>query len=149
MSIYALLFWAFDKHFWKYKILKKIGLIIADDLSGKWEGFSLSSYDNQKSKIATKLTIEQSATKIKIFGLFSQSKSVSIHENFGHSEVDNKTALFYFFRNEPNYDAVETMAMHDGSVKLIYDPKNETLSGYYFSGRNRNNYGTIEVKKVL
>lgn len=148
-GIYALLFWIFDKYLWKYNFFKKIGIIIADDLSGEWEGFSISSYDNQDNKIKTKIIIEQSATKIKVYGLFNQSKSVSIHENFGYSEIDNKVALYYFFRNEPSYNAVETMAIHEGSVKLLHDSKNKVLCGYYFSGRNRNNYGTIEVRKII
>jgi hypothetical protein len=92
--------------------------------------------------------IEQTATRIKICGTFAESKSVSIHENFSRSEIDNKVALFYFFRNEPNYDATETMSIHEGSVKLIHDEEKDTLTGYYYSGRDRNNHGTIEVKRV-
>lgn len=147
-SIYALLFLSFDKFFWKFKIFKNWGIIIADDLNGKWKGKVKSSHDNFKNETSVELDITQSATKIKICGVFNESKSVSIHENFGHSEVDNQTALYYFFRNEPRYDAVETMAIHEGAVKLLYNPKEKTLSGYYFSGRDRNNHGTIEVTKV-
>ncbi len=148
-SIYVLLFLVFDRFFWKFKIFKKMGIIIGDDLNGKWNGFVYSFFDDSKTKIQTELIINQSATKIKIFGLFNQSKSVSIHENFGYSEVDDKIALFYFFRNEPSYNAKETMAMHDGSAKLIYDSRDDTLKGYYYSGRNRNNHGIIEVKRIL
>lgn len=147
-SIYALLFWLFDKHLWKCKFFKKIGLVIADDLNGKWKGVVKSSYDNFKNETPIELDITQSATKIKICGVFNESKSVSVHENFGRSELDNQTALYYFFRNEPRYDAVKTMAIHEGAVKLLYNPQEKTLSGYYFSGRDRNNHGTIEVTKV-
>ncbi|MDP3731234.1 MAG: hypothetical protein Q8R34_01945, partial [bacterium] len=77
-----------------------------------------------------------------------QSKSVSIHENFGRSEVDNQTALYYFFRNEPQYDSLETMAIHEGSAKLLYNKEKQTLTGYYYSGRDRHNHGTIEVTRL-
>lgn len=147
-SIYALLFLSFDKFFWKFRIFKKLGIIIADDLNGTWEGTVKSSYDNFKTDIRAELIIKQTATNIKIRGIFNQSKSVSVHENFGKSEIDNQTALYYFFRNEPQYDAVKTMAIHEGSVKLLYNPIDETLTGYYYSGRDRNNHGTIEVKRV-
>ena len=147
-SIYALLFLAFDKIFWKLSFFKKWGIIVADDLNGEWKGIVKSSHDNFQNETPVELEITQSATKIKICGVFNQSKSVSIHENFGRSEVDNQTALFYFFRNEPRYDAVETMAIHEGAVKLLHNPQKKTLSGYYFSGRDRNNHGTIEVTKV-
>lgn len=147
-GIYALLFLAFDKYLWKYKIFKKLGIVIADDLNGKWKGFIKSSYDEFQKEIPAELDITQSATKIKICGIFEQSKSVSIHENFGHSDVDNQTALYHFFRNEPRYDSIETMAIHEGSAKLLYNKGKQTLTGYYYSGRDRNNHGTIEVTKV-
>lgn len=147
-SVYALLFYLFDKYLWKHPIFKKLGIVVADDLNGKWEGNLKSSYDNHAKPIKTGLTIEQTATRIKICGTFNQSKSVSIHENFSRSEIDNKVALFYFFRNEPNYDAAETMSIHEGSVKLIHDEKENILTGYYYSGRDRNNHGTIEVKRI-
>ena len=147
-AVYAILFWIFDKFLWRMSIFKKLGIVIADDLNGKWAGVVKSSYDNFESDIPAELTIKQTATKIKVCGKFNQSKSVSIHENFGLSEVDDKVALFYFFRNEPDYDATKTMATHEGSVKLVYDPSTNSLTGYYYSGRDRNNHGTIRVTRV-
>lgn len=151
-GIYALLFLLFDRYFWKehhfHPIFKKLGVIVADDLNGKWQGIVKTSYDDFKSDIKAELNIEQTATSIKIRGVFNESKSVSVHENFSLSEIDNKVALFYFFRNEPSYDAAKTMAIHEGSAKLIHDDVNDTLAGYYYSGRDRNNHGTIEVRRI-
>lgn len=148
MGVFGVIFWFFDNHLWKIPIFKQVGIVIADDLSGIWEGKVKSSYDKFKKDIYAKLTIEQTATRVKIFGQFNESKSVSVHENFSKSEIDNKIALFYFYRNEPKYDAKQTMAKHEGSTKLTYDKTSETLTGYYYSGRDRNNYGTIEVKRI-
>ncbi len=147
-GVYALLFIIFDRYLWKSKFFKTVGIIIADDLNGTWKGAIKSSHDNFQSDIVAELIIKQTATKIKICGIFNKSKSVSVHENFGRSEIDHRTALYYFFRNEPSYDAISTMAIHEGSAKLLYDPEKDTLSGYYYSGRDRNNHGTIEVKRV-
>lgn len=147
-AVYGLLFYLFDKRFWNKPIFKQLGIVVADDLNGKWQGIVKSSYDNFKKDIKAELVIEQTATRIKICGTFDESKSVSVHENFSRSEIDNKMALFYFFRNEPKYDAVETMAIHEGSAKLIHDEEKDTLEGYYYSGRDRNNHGTIEVKRI-
>jgi len=147
-AIYVFLFFLFDKYLWKLKMFKSLGLVIADDLNGKWIGIVKSSYEKFATNIDAQLVIKQTATKIKIHGIFNKSKSVSIHENFGRSEIDNKTALFYFFRNEPEYDAVSTMAIHEGSTKLTYNAETDSLTGDYYSGRDRNNYGTIEVKRV-
>jgi hypothetical protein len=147
-AIYALLFYIFNRFLWKRNLFRKLDIVVADDLNGKWNGFVKSSYDNFQKEIPIELQIEQSATRVKIYGKFGKSKSVSVHENFSRSEIDNKVALFYFFRNEPNYDAAETMATHEGAVKLTYSKEENKMTGYYYSGRDRNNHGTIEVKKV-
>jgi len=146
-GVYALIFCIFDTYLWRMKIFKKWGIIVADDLRGKWIGTIKSSYDGFGSDKQIELNIEQTATHIKIHGTFEQSKSISVHENFGKSEIDNKVALFYFFRNEPQYNATPTMAIHEGSTKLVYNKEIDTLEGYYYSGRDRNTYGTIIVKR--
>lgn len=148
IGIYSIFFGLFDNYFWKFSFFRRIGIIIADDLNGKWIGIVKSSYDDFKADIEAELNIKQTATRIKICGTFNQSKSVSVHENFSRSEIDNNVALFYFFRNEPKYDAVATMAIHEGSAKLIYDKDKDELNGYYYSGRDRNNHGTIEVRRI-
>lgn len=147
-AVYALLFNLFDKCLWNKPVFRRLGIVMADNLNGKWQGIINSSFDRFKKDIKAEIIIEQTATKIKICGIFDKSKSVSIHENFSRSEIDNKMALFYFFRNEPKYDAVETMAIHEGSAKLIYDEEKDALEGYYYSGRDRNNHGRIEVKRI-
>ncbi|SRR5258706_4096633 len=148
VAVYSMLFWLFDNFFWKLPIFRTIGIIKSDDLNGTWQGTVKSSYDNFVKDIKTELCIEQSATKIKIHGTFDKSKSISIHENFGFSDIDSSPALFYFFKNDPNYDAVETMAMHEGSAKLIHKSKKDELVGSYYSGRDRHNHGTISVKRI-
>ncbi len=147
IGVYSLLFYIFNNYLWKLRIFNKIGIIKSEDLSGKWVGYIKSSYDNMQSNIDTELEIKQTATNIKVHGKFNNSKSVSINENFAFSDIDNSIALFYFYKNEPNYDAVDTMAMHEGSVKLVFDKEKNTLTGSYYSGRDRNNHGTIFVKK--
>lgn len=146
-TIYTLLFIFFDRYLWKLGIFKMLGIITTEDLNGKWTGYILSSYDKFSSEISAELTIKQTATAIKIKGKFNESKSISVHEDFGFSEVDQSTALFYFYRNEPNNDAVNTMAIHEGSTKLVYNKESDNLEGYYYSGRDRNNHGIINVKR--
>ena len=40
------------------------------------------------------------------------------------------------------------MSTHEGSTKLTYNKETDTLTGSYYSGRDRNNHGTIEVKRT-
>jgi hypothetical protein len=145
--IYGILFYFFDNYFWKWRIFKIVGIIVADNLNGKWMGVAKTSYDNFLNDIPVTLNIKQTATGVVIQGIFDSSKSISLNANFERSEVDDSVALFYFYRNEPNYDAVNTMATHEGSVKLIYNKVENRLEGSYYSGRDRNNYGTLKVFK--
>lgn len=144
-GIYAILFLLFDKWLWKLKVFRYIGIVVSDDLNGVWVGEMKSSWDNFQTSIPTELRIKQTATTIKVCGKFNQSRSVSIHEYFGKNDMHNQTALYYFYKNDPNYDAPQTMAMHEGSTILIYDEQDNSLNGYYYSGRDRHNHGTIKV----
>lgn len=151
-TIYAFLFWIFDKWVWKLSVFKHLGIIVADDLNGRWVGIVRTSWRDPQGQdpgdIPTELIIKQTATSIKIWGKFNQSRSVSIHEHFGRNDLLDQTALYYFYRNDPAYNAVQTMAMHEGSAMLAYDKARDTLTGYYYSGRDRNNHGIITVKRV-
>lgn len=147
-AIYALLFSLFNHCAWKLPLFKMVGLIKTENLEGEWKGILKSSYDKFVSDIPAELIIKQTATSVKIKGKFNQSRSCSVHESFGVDEVCNSTALFFFYRNEPNYDATETMSIHEGSTKLVYNKEDDSLSGYYYSGRDRNNYGTIKVYRT-
>lgn len=151
-SIYISLFYIFDRWAWRFPIFKFLGIIASDNLNGRWQGVIRTSWRNPQGQdpgdIPAELLIKQNATSIKIYGKFNQSRSVSIHEHFGENVMLNQMALYYFYKNDPNYNAVPTMATHEGSAMLIYDKNQYTLSGYYYSGRDRNNYGTIIVKRV-
>lgn len=147
-AIYAALFFLFDRVIWKWKIFRYLGIVVADDLNGRWEGVIKSSWDNFQSDISAEFQIKQTATTIKVRGRFNQSRSVSVHEHFGHNEMHDQTALYYFYKNDPNYDATPTMAMHEGSTILLHNKEDDTLTGYYFSGRDRHNHGTISVRRV-
>ena len=147
-TIYAFLFFLFDRYLWKWSFFRFINIVISDDLNGTWNGIMKSSWDEFSADITTKLVIKQTATTIKIWGTFNQSHSVSIHEYFGRNEMHNQSALYYFYKNDPNYDAPRTMAMHEGSAILTYNKETNILSGYYYSGRDRHNHGTISVKRV-
>lgn len=144
-AIYGVFFYLFNNYLWELPLFRWFGLIKAENLAGKWNGFLKSSYDKFATDIPAELIITQTATSVKIRGKFNESRSCSVHESFGIDELCGVTALFFFYRNEPNYDATSTMSIHEGSMKLIYNKEDDSLSGYYYSGRDRNNHGIIKV----
>ncbi|MFZ2882519.1 MAG: hypothetical protein WA019_05595, partial [Candidatus Moraniibacteriota bacterium] len=54
-AVYGLLFLAFDRVLWKWKIFRMLGIITADDLNGEWEGTAKSSFEEFKEEIKVKL----------------------------------------------------------------------------------------------
>lgn len=148
-GVYYLLFIVFDRWVWKSKLGRFLSGIKSPDLNGTWAGKGKSSFDKFKSEFDAKLVIEQTATSVIIRGQFVESKSISLNAGFEPSDIDGCDALFYFFRNIPNPDAQEEMAMHEGSAKLVYDPEEKIIRGIYYSGRDRHNHGTLELKRKV
>lgn len=144
LFFYGALFIAFDKWFWK--IAKKIGFVKTPYLNGKWVGYLKSSFDEHSSETEATLQIFQTWTKVKI--LLSTNKSISFSESA--SVVVNTpegTYLSYQYINEPKPNAVKTMSIHRGTARLLFKEKENTLVGEYYSGRDRQNFGTIEFER--
>ncbi len=63
--------------------------------------------------------------------------------------VGNGIVLSYEYRNEPLPRAVETMHAHRGTCSLELSSDGETLNGDYYSGRDRREFGSIHLAKVM
>lgn len=150
-AIFYLLLKSFEKYFWKWNIWKIFKIIDFPDLNGMYDGKFISSFkDGDGRNIEGKMTlrIKQTASDIVINGSFNLSESVSTKAFFSFNDLKSKVCLYYFFKNKPNGNVPETMHAHEGSAILCYDEKTGELKGEYYSGRDRNNYGDIEVKKI-
>lgn len=55
--------------------------------------------------------------------------------------------LSYQYVNEPKSNAVRTMSIHRGTVRLLFDERKNSLGGEYYSGRDRQNFGSLNFKK--
>ncbi|MBC8526330.1 MAG: hypothetical protein H8D22_05590 [Candidatus Cloacimonetes bacterium] len=141
---YSLLFSVFDRFCWKLKILQKLYLIKTPNLSGKWQGFIQSSFDEHSLKIEATLEFFQSWSKIKI--LLSTAQSTSFSE-LASIVIDTPEGIFlsYQYINEPKSNATNTMHIHRGTVRLIL--KDKTIIGEYYSGRDRKNLGILNFHR--
>jgi len=72
----------------------------------------------------------------------SHSESASIVINAPEGKYLN-----YQYINDPKSNAVETMSTHRGTARLIFDEKKNTLEGEYYSGRGRQNFGSLYFVK--
>jgi hypothetical protein len=55
--------------------------------------------------------------------------------------------LSYQYRSEPRADAVDTMQTHLGTTWVGVSNDNRNLEGKYYSGRGRQNHGSIALKR--
>jgi len=144
LFFYGLLFVIFDR--WAWKVFKKIGLVNTPDLGGEWKGHLKTSFDNHSSEMKATLKIFQAWTRIKI--LLTTEHSVS-HSETASIVIDAPEGkyLSYQYINEPKSNAVKTMSIHRGTARLLFNEKENTLIGEYYSGRDRQNFGSLNFKK--
>lgn len=144
LFVYGLLFVIFDKWLWQY--FKKINFVKTPNLNGEWNGNLKSSFDNHSSEVKAILKIFQTWTRIKILLTTDQSSS---HSEAASIIIDTPEGkyLSYQYVNEPKSNAVKTMHIHRGTVRLIFDEKKNILEGEYYSGRNRQNFGCLKFER--
>jgi len=140
LFFYGILFEIFDRWLWRY--LKKVNIIKTPNLIGEWSGNLKSSFDNHSSEIKATLKIFQTWTRIKILMITDQSSSHSESASIVVNAPEGKY-LSYQYINDPKPTAVETMSIHRGTVRLVFDEKKKTLEGEYYSGRGRQNFGSL------
>lgn len=145
LSIYGLLVFVYDK--WAWRLSRKIGLSKIPDLRGEWTGHLRSSFDEHETAVIAKLTIFQTWTRMKVLLDSELSWSQSELASIALKTPEGKY-LYYQFLNEPKANAPETMSMHRGTVKLLFDEKKKTLFGEYYSGRDRQNYGSLFFRRT-
>jgi predicted pore-forming effector associated with SMODS systems len=146
-GFYGLYWKLFDKWIWKWKVARAIHIVRTPYFAGDWEGEGVSSYveNGQRKRYSIRVHIEQEWTKIQISARTQQSRSESL---IGSVIVGNGRypTLSYEYQNQPGQHAAETMHAHPGMTRLeLIDLT--TLDGEYYTGRDRQNYGTLHLRK--
>ena len=145
LYFYGLLFYVFDK--WIWKSFNKIRLIKTPNLIGQWKGYIKTSFDKHSSEVKATLNIFQTWTRIQIILITEHSQSHSETTSIVIDAPGGKY-LSYQYINEPKTQAVKTMSIHRGTVRLLFNEKENTLIGEYYSGRDRQNFGSLEFKRI-
>ena len=151
---YSLLLFLFDKYSLKYKclysLLSFVKIIDFPNLNWTWNWKLVSSFkENGKNKIVdVKLNISQTFNNISIKWEFNESHSISTQSMFWYNDVEQKNCLYYFFKNDPNMRAKETMHPHEWACILCYNPNDDSIKWTYYSWRGRNNFWDITLKRL-
>ncbi len=145
MGFYALFYGLYDKFLWRLRF-SSIPLSKIPDVGGVWAGVLTSSYD-KGTKINVVVYIDQTWSKISI--RLETETSISFTTMAAlNTEESLDPGLKYEYLSEPGAFAKETMHIHKGTGHLRLSSDSKALTGDYYTGRDRRNFGTLELHFV-
>ena len=144
IGIFGILYELFDKWLWRVSILRRIGIVKVPDLNGRWDVEGHTSFDSNLS-FSGEIVIQQTWTAISVFMEATNSRSHSLSASLLVEQPEG-CILSYEYRNEPKPRAPSTMHAHRGTCVLRLKDA-EFLEGEYYSGRDRQNYGGLLLRR--
>jgi hypothetical protein len=150
MGFYGFFYQVFDKWLWRTWLIRTVRLSIVPNLGGRWSGTVQSSYDELSKEVDAYVAINQTWTHIliRLRTATSQSTScVAAIEVLSHGDA----VLTYAYSSVPKPGAVATMHSHSGTARLELHTENgrHTLSGDYYTGRDRSSHGAIRLTRAV
>ncbi|GET38907.1 Cap15 family cyclic dinucleotide receptor domain-containing protein [Microseira wollei] len=146
MGFYGLIYQWFDKCLWFQKF-SFVSFSAIPNLQGTWVGTIHSSYGSGTDVPNVVLYIRQTWTHINVRLVTHNSSSYSIMAAVNTYE-SSEPCLKYEYMNEPSALSVNTMNAHRGTANLQLSSDGNELAGDYFTGRGRQNLGTMEFKLI-
>jgi len=123
----------------------KLGLVRIPNLTGRWCGYLVTSFDGHAKQHNLMIHIFQSWTQITVYLATPTSMSCS---STAVIQVDDPegAVLVYQYQNQPLANAMRTMHMHCGTAMLRIS-NDGCLAGDYYAGRDRRTFGRICCKR--
>jgi hypothetical protein len=141
LGFYGALYALFDRTLWCNRLVRKSGLVHVPNLTGRWRGYLLSSFDHHQKRLNLMINIWQSWTQISVYLTTETSMSCSCAAVIQVNDPDG-LLLTYQYQNQPFADATRTLHMHYGTAVLRLSSE-DNLSGDYYAGRDRRTFGRI------
>jgi hypothetical protein len=117
------------------------------NLNGNWRINLKSSHEGFESTQEAIALVRQSASRMTISIDFMNSCSHSISASFIRAERLSTFELIYHYISQPKPEAPPAMNIHHGTTHLRISEDTCHLQGEYFSGRGRQNFGSIDFTK--
>jgi len=140
-GFYGLLYLWFKKSLWRKKLIRCIFHIKTPDWNGEYKCWLETSYDNFSTKKEIVVKIIQDWDSILVLTETEYSISNSLSGSFSLNETANPQ-FTYEYLNKPKNTALDTMNIHCGMASIGVG--SNKLTGEFFNGRGRNNYGIFE-----
>ncbi len=151
--IYGVLLFGFDNQFWKWRFLRKIGLVRTPNFNGLWDGTFNSSLTQGRSQTGT-LEVSQTWTKIILVfegvdnRCYSQMASVtSISPNRWKFSWQYQSTM----KDRRNAEDVGVDRIHYGTSIIVATAGGHEsphqMMGHYYTDENRKSYGQATFNK--
>lgn len=147
-AIYGLLHIAFDRHVWKWRIIRSIGGVSAPDLGGHWKGVLKTSVTSLSKEYPVELEIHQTWSRINILlqgeMSTSESKMASIR-----TVSPLRYELVWEYLARPKSSEEGSRFSHFGVTRLAiqFGSGAVAASGGYYTEQLRDTFGTIELSR--
>lgn len=145
LGFYGIYSAVFNRLVWRMPMYRRLAKAAPPDLNGSWTLEAKSSYDEFKTSHQGTAEIVQTGSKMVIRVHMPKSRSRSLQAAFEQIEGTQRFRLVYLYLNEPHADAIETMQAHSGTAELETGPDFTEMVGNYYTGRGRQNYGTLRL----
>jgi len=146
MAFYGGLYALFDRYLWKKSFAHKLGLARIPNLTGRWRGYLITSFDGHAKRHDLMIHIFQSWTQIVVYLTTATSMSRSCTAVIQVDDPEG-VSLVYQYENQPLANATRTMHMHYGTAMLRIT-NGRCLAGDYYAGRDRQTFGWICCKRL-
>ncbi|HOD52809.1 MAG TPA: hypothetical protein PKJ78_22470 [Candidatus Hydrogenedentes bacterium] len=143
VGFYGLIFKFYDLQLWR-RALGPVRLSGIPDIKGTWAGTIAA--ENWPA-VPVVVWIRQSWSKIDIRLESTESRSFSTMACV-NTDDSREHGLKYEFCNEPKAHSKDTMQAHRGMAWLRLSSGTDKLNGEYFSGRGRQNVGSVELDLI-
>jgi hypothetical protein len=147
MAYYGALYGLFDRYLWRNDFVRKLGLVRVPNLTGRWRGYLVTSFDGHATRHNLIIHIFQSWTQIVVYLTTPASMSRSCTAVIQVDDPEG-AALVYQYQSQPLADAMGTMHMHYGTGTLRIT-NGGCLVGDYYTGRDRRTFGRICCRTQL
>jgi hypothetical protein len=139
----------YNEYFWEHPCGKF--LICVPNLKGVYEGKIKYFRDGQENHKNVTLRVEQNASTIRVIGnFFKEGESdTSSESRDAFFDKNNKKKLIVYYESEGSHVNPGNLSKHDGLAVLnVVEERGETtLSGTYFTNREPQTKGKIEVTR--
>jgi hypothetical protein len=146
LAFYLVYHEIFDRWLWRVSVFRSLRLVDVPNLNGVWEAGIKSSFSHLKEEHRIFVRIRQTWTKISIRAETSDAISTSVAAAV--RMTDKTVELIYTFDSKTRGGSIDASQKHSGTTWLRLSPDGTQFAGQYFTGRGRNNVGSLRLRRA-